>query len=41
MTSSPGVFAAGDSVLGPSLLVRAIALGLRAADAIDRYLAAR
>jgi len=38
MTSAPGVFAAGDSVLGASLVVRAIALGRESAAAIDRYL---
>ncbi|MBL7224108.1 MAG: glutamate synthase subunit beta [Candidatus Brocadiae bacterium] len=38
MTSTPGVFAAGDSVLGASLVVRAIALGREAAAAIDLYL---
>ena len=38
MTSAPGVFAAGDSVLGASLVVRAIALGREAAAAIDGYL---
>lgn len=38
MTTAPGVFAAGDSVLGASLVVRAIALGRSAAAAIDRYL---
>ena len=37
-TSAPGVFAAGDSVLGASLVVRAIALGRQAARAIDRFL---
>ena len=39
MTSAPGVFAAGDSVLGASLVVRAIGLGRSAADAVDAYLA--
>jgi len=38
MTCSPGIFAAGDSVLGASLVVRAIALGRDAAAAITRYL---
>ena len=38
MTSTPGVFAAGDSALGASLVVRAIAQGRRAAAAIDAYL---
>jgi NADPH-dependent glutamate synthase beta subunit-like oxidoreductase len=39
MTCVPGVFAAGDSVLGASLVVRAIALGRRAAAAVNDYLA--
>jgi len=38
MTSTRGVFAAGDSVLGPSLVVRALAQGCQVADAVDRYL---
>ena len=38
MTSAPGVFAAGDSVMGASLVVRAIGLGRRAAEAIDAWL---
>ena len=38
MTTAPGVFAAGDSVLGASLVVRALALGRQAAAAIDRFL---
>ena len=37
-TSARGVFAAGDSVLGASLVVRAIGLGRDAADAVDAYL---
>ena len=41
MTSAPGVFAAGDSVLGASLVVRAIHLGRAAAEAVDAYLARR
>lgn len=40
-TSRPGVFAAGDSVSGASLVVRAIDAGRKAADAIDRYLRSR
>lgn len=40
MTGTPGVFAAGDSVLGASLVVRAIAQGRRAAEGVNRYLAA-
>jgi glutamate synthase (NADPH) small chain len=38
MTSVPGVFAAGDSRQGQSLVVRAIADGRRAALGIHRYL---
>jgi glutamate synthase (NADPH/NADH) small chain len=38
MTSAPGVFAAGDGVLGASLVVRAIGQGRKAAKGIDRYL---
>jgi glutamate synthase (NADPH/NADH) small chain len=38
MTSSPGVFAAGDLRRGQSLVVWAIAEGRNAAAAIDRYL---
>ena len=38
MTSSPGVFAAGDTVEGASLVVKAIQQGRQAAEAIDRYL---
>jgi len=38
MTSTAGVFAAGDTVMGASLVVRAISLGRQAAKAIDRYL---
>jgi len=38
MTSMPGVFAAGDSMAGASLVVRAINHGRRAAAAIDTYL---
>jgi NADPH-dependent glutamate synthase beta subunit-like oxidoreductase len=38
MTSAQGVFAAGDAVLGASLVVRAIGLGRSAADAVDAYL---
>lgn len=39
MTSVPGVFAAGDTVSGASLVVRAIRSGRDAAAAIDGYLA--
>lgn len=38
MTSVPGVFAAGDSVRGASLIVWAIAEGRKAAEGIDLYL---
>jgi len=38
MTSADGVFAAGDSVMGASLVVRAIDLGRQAAAAMDAYL---
>ena len=37
-TSKPGIFAAGDAVAGPSLIVRAIAAGRNAAASIDRWL---
>jgi glutamate synthase (NADPH/NADH) small chain len=39
MTSVPGVFAAGDSMVGASLVVRAIDYGRIAADGVNRYLA--
>jgi glutamate synthase (NADPH) small chain len=39
MTTHPGVFAAGDAVLGASLVVRAILSGRQAATAVSRYLA--
>ncbi len=39
MTSVPGIFAAGDSHAGASLVVRAINHGRRAAAAVDAYLA--
>ena len=35
---TPGVFAAGDVVLGPGMVVDAMAAGYRAAISIDRYL---
>ena len=38
MTSRPGVFAAGDAVLGASLVVRVIGLGRRAAASVNAYL---
>lgn len=41
MTSVPGVFSGGDSVRGPSLVVHAVRDGRKAADGIERYLAAK
>jgi NADPH-dependent glutamate synthase beta subunit-like oxidoreductase len=41
MTNIPGVFGAGDSVMGASLVVSAINLGRLAAEGADRYLAGR
>jgi NADPH-dependent glutamate synthase beta subunit-like oxidoreductase len=41
MTSAPGVFAAGDCVLGARLIVTAIDQGRRAAAAADRWLRTR
>ena len=38
MTSTPGVFVAGDAGMGASLVVRAIFHGREAANAIDEYL---
>lgn len=38
MTSAHGIFAAGDSVTGASLVVRAIAQGRQAAAGVNRYL---
>jgi glutamate synthase (NADPH/NADH) small chain len=38
MTSEEGVFAAGDTILGASLVVSAIDAGREAAHAIDTYL---
>jgi NADPH-dependent glutamate synthase beta subunit-like oxidoreductase len=38
MTSVPSVFAAGDNVLGASLVVRAIAQGRKAAEGVHAYL---
>lgn len=38
VTSRPGVFAGGDAVTGPSLVVKAMLGGRRAAQAIDEYL---
>ncbi|MBI4657835.1 MAG: NAD(P)-dependent oxidoreductase [Verrucomicrobia bacterium] len=41
MTNLPGVFAGGDLVRGPSLVVHAVVDGRRAAEGIDRYLSAQ
>lgn len=41
MTTAPGVFAAGDCVSGPWLVVRAIEAGRRTADDANRYLTGR
>jgi glutamate synthase (NADPH/NADH) small chain len=38
-TSRPGIFAGGDNVIGPDLVVSAAAAGIRAAKAISDYLA--
>ena len=38
MTSLPGVFAAGDTILGASLVVRAVDLGRKMAASVDAYL---
>ncbi len=38
MTSVPGVFAGGDLVRGPDLVVRAVRDGRKAAAGIHRYL---
>jgi len=40
-TSRPGVFAGGDAVTGPDLVVTAMAAGRRAAAAIDAYLSGK
>ena len=37
-TSRPGVFAGGDAVTGPDLVVTAMVAGIKAADAIDSYM---
>jgi glutamate synthase (NADPH) small chain len=41
MTSVPGVFAGGDLVRGPSLVVHAVRDGRKASRAIDQYLTSR
>lgn len=38
-TSRPGIYAGGDAVTGPKLVVTAMLAGRQAAEAIDRYLA--
>jgi NADPH-dependent glutamate synthase beta subunit-like oxidoreductase len=38
MTSTPGVFAAGDAEMGASLVVRAIYRGRKAVEGINRFL---
>ncbi len=38
MTSVPGIFAAGDSVMGASLVVRAIYEGRKVAEGVERFL---
>jgi heterodisulfide reductase subunit A len=40
-TSEPGVFAGGDVVTGPSMIIQAIAQGKRAAFYMDRFLAGK
>ena len=40
-TSNPKVFAAGDTVSGASLIVRAIDAGRKTAEAVDQYLRQR
>jgi NADH-quinone oxidoreductase subunit F len=37
-TTCPGVFAAGDAVLGPATVIEAVAQGNRVADTVDNYL---
>lgn len=39
-TSRAGIFAAGDDVLGPALVVDAVAHGIRAAEAINSFVSA-
>ena len=41
MASEEGIFAAGDTQLGASLVVRAISTGRQAAASIDRWLLSR
>ena len=37
-TSRPGIYAAGDDVLGPALVVDAVAHGIRATESIHEFL---
>lgn len=37
-TSFPGLYAAGDIVTGPTSVIRAVAMGRKAADSIDKFL---
>lgn len=41
MTSVPGIFAAGDCVLGASLVVRALDQGRKVADGVEQFLSVR
>ncbi len=41
MTSRDGLFAGGDAVLGPALVVTAVEQGLRAAESMHRFMTAR
>jgi NADPH-dependent glutamate synthase beta subunit-like oxidoreductase/NAD-dependent dihydropyrimidine dehydrogenase PreA subunit len=41
MTSAPGIFAGGDCVFGPRLIIDSVADGKRAAIGIDEYLSGR
>lgn len=38
MTNKEGVFAGGDAVTGPSVVIEAVAAGRKAAESIDKYL---
>ena len=41
MTSAPGIFAGGDCVFGPRLIIDSVADGKRAAIGMDEYLRGR
>jgi len=41
MTSVPGIFAAGDCVLGASLVVRALDQGRKVAEGVEQFLSGR